>query len=48
MEFLLQIIAEMLQSNEEEIKMETTEELELVNMEEEESIENIFGMMHFH
>ncbi|WP_158027185.1 hypothetical protein [Labilibacter marinus] len=45
MEFLLQLIAEMINVNENETQIEPSEELVTA---EEESVENIFGMMHFH
>ncbi len=48
MEFLLQLFAELIQADEKENIVNTNDELELVEVEEAESIENIFGMMHFH
>jgi len=46
MEFLLQLFAEFIQGEETETITDSSNELELV--EEQESAENIFGMMHFH
>ncbi len=48
MEFILQLFAELIQNNENESIINSTDELELVEVEEQESVENIFGMMHFH
>lgn len=50
MEFLLQMLAELFnsQDNKENITITPNEELELVDIMEDEQTENIFGMMHFH
>ncbi|SMO43074.1 hypothetical protein SAMN06265379_101771 [Saccharicrinis carchari] len=46
MEFLLQLFAELVKGNEN--IYETKDELELAELEENQSVENIFTMMHFH
>lgn len=50
MEFLLQILAELFNSQdiESNVYEEPVEELELVSVMEDEQSENIFGIMHFH
>ncbi|MGQ1786041.1 MULTISPECIES: hypothetical protein [unclassified Saccharicrinis] len=48
MEFLLQLLAELIQGNEIENSVHTNKEPEIAEVKENEELENIFGMMHFH
>ncbi|WP_154665632.1 hypothetical protein [Saccharicrinis fermentans] len=48
MEFLLQLLAELIKGNEIENTVNTIEDREIVEVEENTETQNIFGMMHFH